>query len=94
MINTKEKNLDAIMKYQAISSKEVLNVEEASIFTGYKKSYLYKLSSEGSDLPVYSKCKGAKLFFKKSELEQWVTGYKKTKVSDVEEQIKEYLLND
>ncbi len=67
------------LKLQAISNKEILTIDEASIFTGYSKSYLYKLNSVGSDMPVYSSSKGSKLFFKKSELEQWLTGCEKTK---------------
>ncbi len=86
-----ENEVKEFLTLQVISKKEILNIEEAAMFTGYSKSYLYKLNSIGSDLPVYSASKGSKLFFKKRELEQWQTACKRTKVSDIESKINKYL---
>lgn len=75
-----------------ILRKEVLTLKEASLFTGYTESYLYKLNSTGSDLPVYSSCENGKLYFKREELEQWMTQSKRKNVSDFELEVNNYLL--
>ncbi len=83
--------LKELFKLQAISSKEILTIDEASTFTGYSKSYLYKLNCMGS-VPTYSASKGSKLFFKKKELEEWLTSHKKISSIDIENEVNEYLL--
>lgn len=50
--------------------KRVLNIDEASEFLGYKKSYIYRLTSMGV-LP-YSKPNGKKLYFDRDKLEEWM----------------------
>ena len=49
--------------------KEVLTLDEAAFYLGYKKSYLYCLTS-GRKIPFYKP--GSKVFFKRSELDAWV----------------------
>lgn len=49
--------------------KAVLNVTEASQFTGISKPQLYRLTSE-KRIPHYKK--NNKLYFKKTELENWM----------------------
>ena len=51
--------------------KEVLTLEEAAQYTGLKKSYLYKLTSTKA-IPHY-KPNGKNCFFKRTELEDWLT---------------------
>jgi len=46
---------------------DFLDIKELMKITGFKKSYIYKLTFE-KRLPVY-KPTGRKLFFKKSEIE-------------------------
>ena len=50
--------------------KRVLNIDEACEFLGYKKSYIYRLTSMGV-LP-YSKPNGKKLYFDRDKLERWM----------------------
>ena len=50
--------------------KRVLNIDEACEFLGYKKSYIYRLTSMGV-LP-YSKPNGMKLYFDRDKLERWM----------------------
>ena len=45
------------------------NLEEAAAFTGFSEGHLYRLTS-GKQIPHYKKCR--KLYFKKSELEEWM----------------------
>ena len=62
--------LDEIRKLTAISSKMVLKIDEASLLTGYTTGHLYRLTST-KRIPHYKK--GRDLFFRKDELERWLT---------------------
>ena len=53
-----------------MENKRVLNFEEACDYLGYKKSYVYKLTSSGV-LP-YSKPNGKRIFFDRELLEEWM----------------------
>lgn len=57
-----------------INTKNVLTFSEAVKYTGFKPSYLYKLTSQGI-IPHY-KPTGKLLFFKRQELEEFLTNYK------------------
>ena len=61
---------DRIEKAARLGVKEVLDIEEAAMLTGYKVKGLYTLTSE-KRIPHYKK--NGKLYFKKSELEAWLT---------------------
>jgi excisionase family DNA binding protein len=61
-------------------SKNVLNLEEACEYLGYKKSYLYKLTSAG--IVPHSKPNGKKIFFDKAKLEAWMLSNPSTSLSD------------
>lgn len=50
--------------------KKVLTVSEACEYLGYKKSYLYKLTSGG--IIPFSKPNGGTIFFEKAKLEEWM----------------------
>lgn len=56
--------------YLAVCTKEVLSMEEAEIYTGLKKSYLYKLTS--ANMVPFSKPVGKKCFFRRKDLEDWM----------------------
>lgn len=50
--------------------KEILNVDELADYTGYRKSYIYKLVS-ASVIP-YSKPNGKILFFDRKKIDKWL----------------------
>lgn len=50
--------------------KAVLSFSEAAEYTGYSKSYLYKLTSAGV-IPHY-KPTGKMVYFKRLELDEWL----------------------
>ena len=52
------------------SAKEVLNLEEASLFLGISRSMIYKMTHSG-ELPFY-KPAGKLIFFEKVHLMEWV----------------------
>lgn len=51
-------------------AKRILNLEEACDLLGFKKSYIYKLTSQG--VIPYSRPTGKKLFFDREKLEAWM----------------------
>lgn len=53
-----------------ISTKAVLNFDEAVKFTGLSKSYLYKLTSRG-EIPHY-KPNGKVIYFETSQIQKWL----------------------
>lgn len=61
----------AISGNVAICHKEVLTLDEAARYTGMKKSYLYKLTASRT-IPHY-KPNGKNCFFRRTELEDWLT---------------------
>lgn len=54
-----------------LTTKSVLTFDEAVEYTGFKKSYLYKLTADNV-VPVY-RPQGKKLFFRREELESFLT---------------------
>lgn len=50
--------------------KRVLTIDEACEYLGYKKSYLYKLTSAG--IIPHSKPNGKSIFFSLEKLENWM----------------------
>ena len=53
-------------------NNKVLTFEQGCQLLGYKKSYVYKLTSAGI-LP-YSKPNGKSIFFEREKLETWMLG--------------------
>lgn len=60
---------DRIEKSYLIGTKSVLTMDEAVIFTGLAKGYLYRLTSE-QKIPHYKP--GGRVYFKKDEVEEWL----------------------
>lgn len=63
------------MEKTGIYVKNVLTFDEASQYTGFKKSYLYQLTSKGL-IPCYRPI-GKMIFFKREELEKFLLSNKK-----------------
>lgn len=63
-----------------ITQKTVLTFDEATIYTGISKSYLYKLTSL-NEIPFY-KPNGKMIYFDRLELEAWL---KRTRISSKSE---------
>lgn len=53
-----------------IAAKSVLTIEEAALLTGYKVKGIYDMTSRKT-IPHYKR--NGKLYFKKEELEAWMT---------------------
>lgn len=61
---------DTIVDKLNLCQKEVMSIEDVALYTGMKKSYIYKLTS-GGHIPYY-KPGGKYLFFKRTEIDQWL----------------------
>ena len=75
-----KKQLDRIEMYARLGAKEVLNVDEVCMYTGLSKSRIYALSSERS-IPHYRQ---GKLYFRKNEIEDWLTGNRIKTTAEIE----------
>jgi excisionase family DNA binding protein len=86
MNNLKEEYLQ---KFATVAFKEILSFKESLIFLGVSKSFLYKLTSKKAI--KFSKPNNGKLYFKKSDLYEWMI-HNEIKSTDVlENEIFEHL---
>ncbi len=72
-----------------LATKTVLTFDEAALYTGLSKSYLYKLTSTGG-IPCY-KPNGKVLYFNKKELDEWMLQNRKATSSELATKADTYL---
>ena len=72
-----------------IKSSEILNIEGACEFLNLAKPTIYTLTSKGK-IPFFKK--GKKLYFKRSELLQWIEQGKEKTVSEEQQDMDNYLI--
>ena len=63
-----------------IPEKNVLTFEEGCDYLGFKKSYVYKLTS--AKIIPHSKPNGKTIFFERKKLEEWMLSNPSTSFSD------------
>jgi excisionase family DNA binding protein len=79
-----KKILDAlsdIKRYTLLAAKEMLTVEDMSLLTGFKPTYIRKMIQEGR-LPYYKPSNG-KVFFKKSEVNAYLEGQRIPSIAEL-----------
>lgn len=81
MENTIEQRIE-LLESIYLHQKSVLNFVEGAKFLSLSKSYLYKLTHLGK-IPHY-KPTGKNIYFKKSELEQWILQNKRVSYDEIE----------
>jgi len=59
------------MRNFMLSRKNILTVDELEAYTGFSKSYIYKLTMDRM-IPYYKREGGKILFFKRSEIDDWI----------------------
>ena len=74
-----QKELEQI-KTLLLSKKNVININELSDYTGYSKSYIYKLTSRNA-IP-YFKPSGKAVFFDRMEIDVWLLKNKHLQVKE------------
>lgn len=83
-------NFKKLEQLAVLQAKEVLNTEEAAVFTGFSKPYLYKLVSWKS-VPFYKGTGGKYTYFKKSELVDWMLRHRRQTIEEIESAAAEYV---
>lgn len=83
-------NVEGAVKMAALATKEVLTFDEAAIFTGLSKSYLYKLTS-GQKIPHY-KPSGKLCYFNREELQAWLLQNRVSTTNEIEEKARSYCM--
>lgn len=68
--NELKERLDRIEQISLLQAKPILDIKEASLFIGFSIAHIYRLIST-RQIPHFKK--GAKLLFKKDDLEAWMT---------------------
>ncbi len=79
-----------LVRLQNTLQKNVLDMDEAVLFTGYKKSTLYQKCHKG-ELPYY-KPSGKKAFFKKSDLEAFLLRYRIKSNQEISDEVQNELM--
>ena len=80
--------LDRMERLTMIGAKEVLDLDEAVMYTRLSKGHIYRLTSE-RQIPHYKKCR--KLYFKKKELAEWLLAERVDTASDILSQAATYV---
>jgi excisionase family DNA binding protein len=70
------------------TSKEIFTVDDVVNYTGFSKSYVYKLVHK-SILP-YSKPNNRTLFFTKTEIDEWLLQNKSKSVAQIQQEAISY----
>jgi excisionase family DNA binding protein len=73
---------------QTTSVTEILNLERAAEYISLSKSAIYKKTSE-RNIPHFKK--GKKLYFKRSELDEWLTQNRIKTNSEIDQQANNYI---
>ncbi|MBY0425202.1 MAG: helix-turn-helix domain-containing protein [Cytophagales bacterium] len=86
---TEIQELKKMIQEQSMLQKEVLNFHEATAYLELSQSHLYKMTSSG-EIPFY-KPNGKKLYFKRTELDQWLLRNRNTTSDELLEQTATHL---
>ena len=80
--------LDRIEQLTLIGVKNVLSLEETAAFTGFSVGHLYRLTSQ-KQIPHFKK--NRKLYFRKSDIEDWMTEKRVLTGSEIESKATTYM---
>ena len=88
-----EERLNAVeqaVKMAGLTTKEILTFEEASLYMGFSKSYLYKLTAK-CKVPHY-KPLGKMCYFNRLELDQWLQSNRVTPTEEIQNKAQAYCM--
>lgn len=83
-------SIEGILIKQSLSQQEVLTLAQACDYLGVSRSYVYKLTCN-KQIPHYCPS-GKKIYFKRSELEEWLLQNKQTSATEIEKEAADYLI--
>lgn len=84
------KSLKGQMETLNLSTKDILNVDEAIAYLRLSRSCLYKKTSQ-KQIPYYKPPGCKQIYFRKTELEEWLLSNKVKTVAELENSTKNYL---
>lgn len=90
IVMNKLDSITRMLREQNLLKKEVLTFNEATDYLSVSSSHLYKLTS-GNIIPFYKPNK-KKIFFKRSELDAWLTSHRVDPNSEIDDEVEEYLM--
>lgn len=70
LVERRLENIERMLTEQSLSTKEILNFNEAALFLDISHSHLYKLTSQ-RQIPHFCP-QGKRLYFKRDELQEWL----------------------
>ena len=82
--------VDNVVNKTLFCTKEVLTSDEAAMYMGISKSYLYKMTMR-KEIPHY-KPMGKVVYFNRSELEQWLQSNRVSTTSEVNQKAQAYCM--
>ena len=82
--------VDNVVNKTLFCTKEVLTSDEAAMYMGISKSYLYKLTMR-KEIPHY-KPMGKVVYFNRSELEQWLQSNRVSTTLEVNQKAQAYCM--
>ena len=84
--------LGKMIESQSLLSKDVLNLNEAASYLDVSQSHLYKLTST-KRIPHFCP-NGKKLYFKRTELDEWLLSNRQTTSDEIEKMATNYILKN
>jgi len=81
-----------MLQEQNLLKKDVLNLNEACHYLNISASHLYKMTSQ-KQIPHFCP-QGKKLYFKRSELEEWLMRNRQSSVDEIDALAENYLIRN
>lgn len=82
--------LDEIKSLTIIQTKDILTAEEAAMYMGLSRSYLYKLCQKLQIVHFHSKS-GKTIYFRKKDLNEWMLHSKSITQKEIESEAKRFI---
>lgn len=86
----KLERIATLIEQQGILRKDVLNFNEACQYLGLSQSHMYKLTSSKS-IPHFCP-QGKRLYFKRTELDEWLLRNRTDTQDEIDQQAADYLI--
>ena len=90
LIMQKLERIESLLEEQVLLKKEVLDFNDACQYLNLSSSHMYKLTSSQS-IPHF-RPNGKKLYFKRSELNDWLLRNRVDTTAEVEQQAADYII--
>jgi len=82
--------LNRIERYSLLAAKNVFCLEEASLYTGLSKSWLYKATC--SHLIPYYRPNGKQIYFDRVELDEWMKQNRQATAKEIDRKATGYVV--